>query len=265
MKAMILAAGLGTRLRPLTQSTPKPLLPVAGIPLLGWNILLLRRHGLTDIIVNVHYLADQIQQAFGDGSSWGVRLSYSFETTLLGTGGGIKQVEDFFEGKPFVVVNGDTLLDLNLTAMVAHHRARGGIATMALRDDPHVERWGVVETDAQSRVVTILGQGRSPASRHATVYRRMFAGAHVMDPLFLHKVPKGVPSSIIEAYIGWLQQDAGIWGYPFSGYWSDIGTPERYAQVQEDVKAGILRLSWPEGSSNEISISGERPSPTHPE
>jgi NDP-sugar pyrophosphorylase family protein len=103
MKAMILAAGLGTRLRPLTDSLPKPLLPVAGTPLIVWNLLLLRKHGIHDVLVNLHYLGDLIEKELGDGSKWGMSLTYSHEWTLLGTGGGIKQAQSFFGEEPFLV------------------------------------------------------------------------------------------------------------------------------------------------------------------
>src|SRR5579883_2046619 len=111
MRAIILAAGLGTRLRPLTNNLPKPLLPIAGAPLIVWNLLLLRRHGVTEVIVNLHHLGHLIEQELGDGSRFGMTLAYSHEPVILGTGGGIKQAEPFFKGEPFLVLNGDTLLE----------------------------------------------------------------------------------------------------------------------------------------------------------
>ncbi len=237
---MILAAGFGTRLRPLTESLPKPLLPIAGRPLIVWNLLLLRQHGIKDVIINLHHLGHVIEKELGDGSRLGMRVTYSREPMILGTGGGIKQAEPFFGGDPFLVLNGDTLMDLDLGAVIAFHREQDALATMVLRDDPDVDRWGAVEVDARQRVVRINGRGR--AAPGPTV-KRMFAGAHVMRARLLRDLPQGRESSILDAYVAELQADAMIVGYGMTGYWSDVGTPERYAQAQRDVTAGLLNLT----------------------
>jgi len=242
MKAMVLAAGFGTRLRPLTNSIPKPLLPLGPHPLLVWNLLLLRKHGITEVMMNLHYLGEQIQEVIGDGHEWGLKVSYSVEPALLGTGGGLKHVEPFFEGEPFLVINGDTIFELDLSALMAHHRQANAIATMVLRDDPDVEQWGVVETDAHGHVLTIVGKGQPHSSGGKLLTRRMFAGIHVIDPFLLRHIPRGVPSSIIDAYVLWLERGATVSSYPLRGYWSDVGTPVRYAQVQQDFESGVLCL-----------------------
>jgi NDP-sugar pyrophosphorylase family protein len=242
MKAMVLAAGLGTRLRPLTNSIPKPLLPLGPHPLLVWNLLLLRQHGITDVMLNLHYLGEQIQSHIGDGSHWGIQVSYSKEPVLLGTGGGLKQVEPYFNGEPFLVINGDTIFDLDLSALMAHHHKADAIATMVVRDDPDVEQWGVIETDPQDRVLTIAGKGSSVSHVREYVIRRMFAGIHIIDPFLLRHVPPGVPSSIIDAYVLWLERGATVSSYLLTGHWSDVGTPERYAKIQCDFDSGLLHL-----------------------
>ncbi len=242
MKAMVLAAGLGTRLRPLTVFLPKPLLPLGPYPLLVWNLFLLRQHGIEDVMINLHYLGDQIRQALGDGSQWRMRLFYSQEPILLGTGGGIKHVETFFQDAPFLVLNGDTVADLDLSKLVAHHHEEHAVATMALRDDPDVEQWGVVETDHHDRVLRIHGKGRPVKEGDAPPSRRLFAGIHVLDPLMLRHIPDGSDVSILDAYVAWLERGATVAGYVFSGYWSDVGTPERYAQVRQDVAAGVFTV-----------------------
>mgnify|MGYP001582596804 CR=1 FL=1 len=244
MQAMILAAGHGTRLHPLTTTLPKPLLPIAGKPLIIWNLLLLREHDVTEVCVNLHYLGHLIQNELGDGSQFGMHITYFRELILLGTGGAIKQAEPLFGGEAFLVLNGDTLVELDLTGMIAFHREHGGLATMALRDDPVAERWGVIETDRQGRVVSITGKGGPRAHQDPTgIHRRMFAGIHVIDPLLLRDVPWGRESSIIDAYIRGLEQGAQIYGYVFSGYWSDIGSIERYEQTKRDTDAGRSDLS----------------------
>ncbi|MDE3018926.1 MAG: nucleotidyltransferase family protein [Nitrospirota bacterium] len=240
MKAMILAAGLGTRLRPLTETQPKPLLPVAGTPLIVWNLLLLRRHGVTEVLINLHHLGPMIEQTLGDGRRYGLTLTYSHEPAILGTGGGIKQAEPFFEGHPFLVLNGDTLLELDLGALMQAHRERGALATMVLREDPDVERWGPVVVDRTGRILSINGLGRMEGG---AAQRLMFAGVHVMHPRLLREVPAGRESSIIDAYVRAITEGEPVYGYRMAGYWSDVGTPERYAQAQRDAEAGLIALA----------------------
>lgn len=240
MKAMILAAGFGTRLRPLTDVTPKPLLPVSGTPMIVWNLLLLKRHGIQEVIINLHHLGAMIRQTLGDGTGFGMQISYSHEPVILGTGGGIKQVESYFQGEPVLILNGDTLFELDLTALIAFHHAHDAAATLVLRQDPEAVRWGLVEVTDQSEVVRITGRGRSlpmPTSP------RMFAGIHILHPRLLRSVPVGKESSIIDAYVQGIQEGERIMGYDFEGYWNDVGTPERYAQVERDAAEGLLSLA----------------------
>lgn len=239
MKAMILAAGLGTRLRPLTETVPKPLLRVAGEPLIVWNLLLLRQHGIRDIMINLHYLGHLIEKELGTGSQYGLRISYSHEPVLLGTGGGIKQAEPFFGGEPFLVLNGDTLLDLDLTALMTFHQKVSALATMVVRKDAEAVRWGELRLDQAQRIVSIHGRGRPEA---ACAGGWMFAGVHVMHPRLLSEIPLNVESSIIEAYIRAIEKGEPIAGYLMGGYWSDIGTPERYMQAERDAAAGLIDL-----------------------
>jgi len=237
---MILAAGLGTRLRPLTDSTPKPLLPVSGTPMIVWNLLLLKRHGIRDVIINLHHLGTMISQALGDGRTLGMRIVYSHEPVILGTGGGIKQAEPYFHGEPILVLNGDTLFELDLDALMAFHREREAAATLVLRKDPEAARWGLVEVTDRAEVVRITGRGRTET---APASARMFAGIHILHPRLLRYLPAGKECSIIDAYVQGIQEGERILGYDFDGFWSDVGTPERYAQVEQDAAAGRLSLA----------------------
>ncbi len=240
MKAMILAAGLGTRLRPLTNMIPKPLLPIAGTPLIVWNLLLLKRHGFHEVVINLHHLGPMIEQALGNGSKYGLRIYYSHEPVILGTGGGIKQAEPNFSGEPVLVLNGDTLFELDLEALCAFHLQRKAAATLVLRADPDAARWGLVEVGSNDRIVRITGRGKPDTVQ---TQPRMFAGIHILHPRLLRDVPKGKESSIIDAYVSAIQRDEIVEGYDFSGYWSDVGTPQRYAQVEHDATSGLIRLS----------------------
>lgn len=236
---MILAAGLGTRLRPLTNAVPKPLLPVGGVPLIVWNLLLLKRHGFHEVVINLHYLGHMIEQALGNGEKFGLRIVYSHEPTILGTGGGIKQAEPHFGGEPVLILNGDTLVELDLEALRDFHHTRHAAATLVLREDPDAKQWGLVEVGADDQIVRITGKGLRGG---APTRPRMFAGIHILHPRLLQSVPEGVASSIIDPYVAAIEQGELVLGYDLRGYWSDIGTPERYAQAERDVQAGDICL-----------------------
>lgn len=249
MKAMILAAGFGSRLRPLTDTTPKPLLPLAGRPLVEWNLHLLRRYGVIEVIINLHHLGDQIERALGDGSRFGMRFTYSHEPVILGTGGSIKQAESFFGGESFLVVNGDTVLELDVGALWEFHARHGALATMVVREDPEAKRWGAVEVDDAHRVLRINGRGRGNDTGVSTV-ALMFAGVHVMRPRLLQDIPVGRESSIIDAYVDSIRRGEVVLGYRMQGYWSDVGTLARYHQTQRDVEQGCLTLHAYGGGSD---------------
>lgn len=187
MKAMILAAGLGTRLRPLTNTMPKPLLPVGGTPLILWNLLLLRRHKFRDVVINLHHLGPMIEHALGDGHRFGLRITYSREPVVLGTGGALKQVESQFSGQPMLVMNGDTLIEIDLEELADLHLSRKPVATMVLREDPEAGRWGLVEIDEAHRIQRINGNGRINPSGHVP---RMFAGVHILHPRLCGDCPR---------------------------------------------------------------------------
>jgi mannose-1-phosphate guanylyltransferase len=246
MKAMILAAGFGTRLRPLTETAPKPLLPVGRHPMILWNLLLLRAYGIQDVMINLHYLGHMIRKALGDGSRWNMRIQYSQETEILGTGGALKAVEPFFNGQPFLIMNGDTLIDLDIGDLMRCHALHQGPATLVLREDPDVQQWGVVECDERGRILRINGKGmknQGDQSSVASTVRRMFAGVHILDPVLLRDEPSGVPFSIIDTYTKALAAGCPIFGYLYSGFWSDVGTLERYARVRQDAETGVFPLA----------------------
>jgi len=161
-KAYVMAAGLGTRLYPLTGRTSKPMVPILNRPVMEHLVRLLRRHGVKEVAANLHYHPDKIRSYFGDGSAFGVELRYNLEQELLGTAGGASAFRDFFAGDTFVVVSGDGLTDIDLTAFVAAHRRSGGIATLAVKqvDDPSL--YGVVVHDDDGRVIAF--QEKPPAA-----------------------------------------------------------------------------------------------------
>lgn len=241
MKAMILAAGLGTRLRPLTDHLPKPLLPLGDRPLIHYSLFLLKKYGITEVMINLHHYGDKLKQALGDGSRLGLQIRYSEEPQILGTGGGIKKVSEFFADRPFFLINGDILVDVNLDNVAAHHLKKKASATMVLREDADADAWGAVEADSQGRVRRLLGRGDWKGER---LNKYMFTGIHVLEPQIFAHIPGGCFYSIIDAYLEMLKGNERVFGYVMSGYWMDLGTPERYRKTHLDIEKGILKLSY---------------------
>jgi NDP-sugar pyrophosphorylase family protein len=241
MKAMVLAAGLGTRLRPLTDTIPKALLPVAGRPLIHYPLLWLKRYGITEMVINLHHHGQQIIDTLGDGRAMGLTLHYSREPTILGTGGGIKQARRLLGETPFLVVNSDIVIDLDLDQLVEFHHRRKSTVSMVLRADPDAERYGIVELDGQDRIQTIVGRGRAGT---AGLRRLMFTGVHLLEPSVFDAIPGDGFSSITDVYIAMLQQDERLCGYVMKGTWMDLGTPERYQDADRRLRTGQLTLSY---------------------
>jgi len=233
---MVLAAGLGTRLRPLTLDRPKPLVAVAGRPLITYNLCLLRRYGVRDVIINLHHRGEVLRAALGDGSAWGLRIQYSPEDPLLETGGAIKNVEDALASEEdFLVLNGDTIIDLPLDCLIAAHRARAATATLVLRRDPAEERYGVVEIDASERIRRFLGR---PDTTTVPLTPYMFAGVHVLSRQVFRYMPERRAFSMTrETYPAMLAAGEPLYGFPFGGYWRVIDTVEDLARATADLEA----------------------------
>ncbi len=248
MKAMILAAGFGTRLRPLTDETPKPLLPVASRPLIHYVLLLLKKYGITDVFINVHYLGHKIIQEIGNGSRFGMNVTYSEEPEILGTGGGIKKIATALARETFLVINADILIDLNLDKVIEFHHRKKGAATLVLREDPDVERFGPIEIDGKDQVRNILGK----FDWNGEVMRRlMFTGVHLLEPKVLDFIPPRSFYSITDAYIEMVRQNEKLFGYAMKGYWNDLGEIDRYRKVNDDLKDGAIRLSYLRSGKND--------------
>jgi NDP-sugar pyrophosphorylase family protein len=181
-----------------------------------------------------------IEQTLGNGAKYGMRIWYSQEPVILGTGGGIKQAESHFSGEPALILNGDTLTEIDLDALVAFHQQRKAAATLVLRSDPEAAKWGLVEVGEEQRIVRIAGRGCSTST---VTQHRMFAGLHILHPRLLRDVPKGKASSIIDAYVAAIDRHDANLGYDHSGYWSDVGTPERYAEAEHAASTGLIQLS----------------------
>lgn len=240
MRAMVLAAGRGERLRPLTDRLPKPLIPLGGKPLIHYTLGFLKQCGVQEVVMNLHHLGDQIQDYVGDGSGWGLRILYSWEPQLLGTGGGIQKSAMHLAHDTFVVINSDILVELDLRDVYRFHCEHRAAVTLVLRRDPEAERYGVIEVDRIHRVRRILGPPQDPPSRRT---RMMFTGVHILEPaVFSHMPCERSRFSIVDVYQGMLQAGERILGYEMKGFWTDLGTPERYISAKRLVEDGDPRL-----------------------
>lgn len=247
-RAMVLAAGFGTRLGELTSVRPKPMLPICGTPLVRWAVLWLRSHGVREFVVNLHHLGDQIEAELGDGSALGVNVAYSREEgMILGTGGGLRHARHLLDDghdSPFVVCNAKILLDLDLGAVLRTHHEAEAEATMVLRSDPNAAKWGSLAVDPAGRVVSLLGETLEGATPGDPL---MFTGVHILRPRFLDRIPpEGEQCVIRTAYTELFREGKGLQGFVTDRYWWEHSTPERYLQGVKNVLDGAVPLPFSE-------------------
>jgi NDP-sugar pyrophosphorylase family protein len=238
MQALILAGGKGTRLRPLTVYTPKPIVPICNRPFLLYQIDTLRRAGIKNITLSLSYQPHKIEQQLGDGARFGVKLSYTTEPQPMGTAGAYKFAEELIR-EPTVVFNGDILTDLDLGAVIAEHEARGATATIVLAPVENPSAYGLVETEEDGRVKQFL---EKPKAEQISV-NTINAGTYVLDPSVLDYIPAGENYSFeYGLFPDLLRRGEKFYAHvPQETYWIDIGTPARYLQVHQDMLAGRVR------------------------
>jgi NDP-sugar pyrophosphorylase family protein len=241
MKAMILAAGFGTRLHPLTKTVPKPMVPVLNRPLLERTIELLRLANIQDIAVNVHHLPEQVIAHFGDGSKFGVNLHFSREETILGTAGGIKAAQKFLEGGPFLVINSDIIVDIDLDRVLEFHRERNSCLTLVVREDHSPEKYAPIEIGPDGRIVRFI----DTISRNVpdSTRRVMFTGIQIMEPEIFSRIPAGKFCGTTEdVFPEMIEEGLPVFGFLHKDYWIDMGNREQYLQVHKDALDGKVRL-----------------------
>jgi mannose-1-phosphate guanylyltransferase len=263
VQALILAGGEGTRLRPLTTTIPKPVVPLAGQPFISFMIEWLRRHGVDDVILACGFMADGVRSVLGDGSSLGVRLRYVEEPEPLGTGGALKYAEELLDER-FFMLNGDVLTDIDLSAELAQHERTGARATLALCPVEDPSAYGLVRRNADLSVKQFL-EKPSPDQIDTNLVN---AGAYILERELLSGLaPAGTNISIERDVFPELVGD-GLFGYEASGYWMDIGTPQRYLQATFDILEGRvdteigIRLGASQRRlANESTIDGELVAP----
>ncbi len=254
MKAVILVGGLGTRLRPLTCNTPKPMIPLANRPFIEHMLLRLREQGIEEVILAVRYLADQFRATLGNGSRLGIKLHIIEENEPLGTAGAVKNVEHLLDDSTYVF-NGDVVSDLDLRAMWEYHRARESKVTIALTPVEDPTQFGLVETDNDQRILRFLEKPRAEDVRTNLIN----AGTYIIDPDMLSYIP---PHEFYMFERGLfpvlLQRKEPVFAYPTRGYWTDIGQPQQYLDVNHDILIGRVPVSFPGREiANRVWLDGE--------
>ncbi len=250
MKAFILAAGYGKRLEPLTKAVPKPMCPVANKPIMQYNIELLRKYGIKEITANIHYFPEQVENYFGDGSPLGVNLKYSFEEELLGTAGGVKRMADAEKlDDTFIVISSDILTDININRLIAYHKSKRSLATIALVPMADVSQFGVVVVDGQGRISAFQ---EKPSSEEA-LSDLVNTGIYIFEPEILDLIPSGKFNDFgKDVFPQLVRNSAKFYGYKMVEYWNDVGGLEKLRFANSDILQGRVRA---EVSARRISRS----------
>ena len=237
MKAVIMAGGKGTRLRPLTSNQPKPMIPIVNTPCMEHIVRLLERHGFDDIVVTLEFMTEAIQAYFGDGAEWGVDIGYSVEEAPLGTAASVKYAEDRLTER-FVIVSGDALTDVDLTNVVAFHEARGAEVTLVLKGVEDPSEFGIVEIEDDGRVSDFL---EKPDEEEVFSYTAN-TGIYLLEPSVLQDIPAGQEYDFAQdLFPKLLEEGRPMYGYTTEGYWEDIGNIEQYMGAQRDVLDGKVQ------------------------
>jgi len=241
MKAVIMAGGAGSRLRPLTSNQPKPMVSLANRPLMEHIVRLLKRHGFTDIVVTVQFLASLVRNYFGTGEDLGVSMSYATEESPLGTAGSVKNAQGALD-ETFVVISGDALTDIDLEKVVSFHQERGSIATIVLSHQPNPLEYGIVVTDEDGRIDRFLekpGWGQVFTDTVNT-------GIYVLEPEIFDLIPEGESYDFSkDVFPKLLDKGAPIYGYIADGYWTDVGNVDAYRKAQQDALDGLVQIEMP--------------------
>jgi mannose-1-phosphate guanylyltransferase / phosphomannomutase len=242
MKAVVMAGGEGSRLRPLTSSRPKPLVPVANKPVMHHIVDLLRRHGITDIVATLHYLADEIENYFGDGSEMDCSMAYVVEDTPLGTAGAVKLAQPLLEHERFVIVSGDALTDIDISALVAAHERSGAMATIALQRVANPLEFGVVVTAEDGRITRFLEKPSWGEIFSDTIN----TGIYVLEPQVFEYMESGKAYDFSRDIFPAMMRDGRpIYGHVAGGYWSDIGNLQQYMQANYDALTRAVHVDIP--------------------
>jgi mannose-1-phosphate guanylyltransferase len=254
MQALILAGGEGTRLRPLTSSVPKPVVTLVDRPFIAYMLEWLASHGVDDVIMSCGFLASGVRDVLGEGEDYGMRIRYVEEPTPMGTGGALKYAEEFLQDR-FLMLNGDVLTDIDLTAQIAQHQATGAVGTLALVPVEDPSNYGLVRIDSDNSVTEFI---EKPGPDAAVDINTISAGAYVLERSVLDLLEPGQPASIERDVFPKLVGNGLYAKVANAAYWMDIGTPERYLQGSFDILEGSVstRVSERLNGSNTYVADG---------
>ncbi len=257
MKGLVLSAGYGERLRPLTDAIPKPILEVGGRPLIHYPLLMLKRAGITEVAINVHHLAAEVERALGDGSSLGLRITYSPEPVLTGTGGPLAVLREYFGNERFVLLNCDTILDLDLARMIEFHRERGGMATFVLRAGGDPDAYSQIECDAQGRIQRmrlLAGRTRGKFVDYprdldtivaAALTPYMYCGVMVCEPEVFAMTPVTPPFSLMgDVFAPIAARGVPLYGHVHHGFFRTVDDLSGYETVRNEFAATPPALDY---------------------
>ncbi len=243
MQAVIVAGGKGSRLRPLTLTTPKPLLPLLEVPYLDWLISRCVAVGLNDILISVGYRGEQIVAHCGEGERYGAQIRYIREDQPLDTAGALLLAQPYFSGEPLVVFNADILADFPLEVMIAAHRSREAVGTLSLTRVADITAYGLVETDPSGRILAFREKPSAAEAAHIMT-NTINAGAYILDPSIFKSYTVGEPLSFERTvFPELLRQHQPLYAYIHEGYWRDLGTPQSYYLGQLDILNGKIAYS----------------------
>ncbi|MGA9771148.1 MAG: NDP-sugar synthase [Blastocatellia bacterium] len=238
MQALILAGGKGTRLRPLTMHTPKPIVPIANRPFLLYQLELLKRADVRDVILSLSYQPQKIEDKLGDGTDYDVKISYTVEASPLGTAGAYRNAAGLIR-ETTVVFNGDVLTDIDINEVLRFHRERNAMATIVLAPVANPTAYGLVETDSENHVRRFLEKPKPDEVTCDTIN----AGIYILEPRVLDYIPEGEPFMFeYGVFPQLLERSEPFYGYTWRGYWRDIGTASSYHQANMDVLAGKVNI-----------------------
>lgn len=242
MKAFVMAAGIGTRLRPLTYAIPKPLVPIVNIPVIGHLMNNLKKYGFNNVIVNVHYLAELIRLYLGSGDKWKIKIKYSYEEKLLGTAGGVKLKENFFKNT-FIVCSGDGLTDINFDKLIEFHKKSKAVATVCLKPIDARLEYGVVELDYKTNLIKKFYEKPSWGDIFSNLVN---TGIYVFEPVIFKYIPKNKFYDFGQNLLPKLiRKSIPVYGYIMKEYWCDVGNLQEYRKAQRDCLDGKINIKIP--------------------
>jgi len=251
MKAIILCASRGERLKPLTDSIPKPMVPINKIPLLEYTLLLCKKHGIKDIVINTSYLSKKITEYFGDGSKFGVRINYSFEEELLGTSGALNNFRGFFDSdKPFFVIYGDNITDIDMIKMLKYHKEKKAFATLFLHKQEDVDKNttpGIVVFDANNKITKII---EKPNEEEKKLLKKTpknqklsNSGIYILNPKILDFISEGHSDFATNIFPKLIKRGFDFYAYTGKCYFKELGQQKRYNKAKEEIESGKIKLN----------------------